>query len=166
MLKIGVLGAGHLGKIHLRLLKEIPEFEVVGFYDNNPEVARNMQEEFELKAFGSAEELMGKCEAIDIVTSTPSHFELAEKAIKNSKHLFIEKPLTQTLAQAKKLLHLASEANVTIQVGHVERFNPAFLAAKNFIADPMLVETHRLAQFNPRGTDVSVVLDLMVHDID
>jgi predicted dehydrogenase len=166
MLKIGVLGAGHLGKIHIRLLKEIPEFELAGFYDPDKEVERAVVEQFGIRAFASAEELISECDAIDIVTPTLVHYELAKKAIKKSKHIFIEKPLTHTISEAKSLLHLASEANVKIQVGHVERFNPAFIAAKNFITDPMFIETHRLAQFNPRGTDVSVVLDLMIHDID
>ncbi len=166
MLKIGVLGVGHLGKIHIRLLKGIDEFEIVGFFDSDKEVASIIAAEFGIKPFDSAAELMMHCDAVDIVTPTISHFELTEKAIKKSKHIFIEKPLAETMAQAKTLLHLASEANVKIQVGHVERFNPAFLAAKDFISDPLFVETHRLAQFNPRGTDVSVVLDLMIHDID
>jgi predicted dehydrogenase len=166
MLKIGVLGAGHLGKIHIRLLKEIGAFEIVGFYDPDKSVERAVTEEFGIKPFLSSEELMNECDALDIVTPTLVHYELAKKAIRKSKHLFIEKPLTHTISEAKNLLHLASEANVKIQVGHVERFNPAFIAARQFIADPMFIETHRLAQFNPRGTDVSVVLDLMIHDID
>lgn len=166
MLKIGVLGAGHLGKIHIRLLKEIPAFELVGFFDPNPEAAAAVAAEFGIKSWPSSAELIEACDALDIVTPTLYHFENAEKAIRRSKHVFIEKPLTHTVAEGKLLLQLASEANVKVQVGHVERFNPAFLAAKELLQDPLFVETHRLAQFNPRGTDVSVVLDLMIHDID
>jgi predicted dehydrogenase len=166
MLKIGVLGAGHLGKIHLRLIKEIPAFELVGFFDPNPAVAEKVAAEFGTKAWPSADELIAACDAIDIVTPTLFHFEGAEKAIRQSKHVFIEKPLTNTVKEGQKLVKLATEANVKVQVGHVERFNPAFMAAQEILREPMFIETHRLAQFNPRGTDVSVVLDLMIHDID
>jgi predicted dehydrogenase len=166
MLKIGVLGAGHLGKIHIRLLKEIPAFSLLGFYDPDPAVAQAVAAEFGVKAWASAAELIDACDALDIVTPTLYHFENAKKAIRRSKHVFIEKPLTHTVSEGKILLQLAKEANVKVQVGHVERFNPAFLASKDLLQDPMFIETHRLAQFNPRGTDVSVVLDLMIHDID
>lgn len=165
-MKIGVIGAGHLGKIHIRLLKEIPSFELVGFYDADPENAGKVAEEFGIRAWSSATELMDACDAVDVVTPTLYHYELAEKAIRKSKHVFIEKPLTHTVDEGKSLLRLATEANIKVQVGHVERFNPAFLAAKNMLEEPMFIETHRLAQFNPRGTDVSVILDLMIHDID
>lgn len=166
MLKIGVLGAGHLGKIHIRLLKEIPAYELIGFFDPNAEQAAKVQEEFGVKAWDSAESLIEACDVIDIVTPTLYHYELAEKAIRRSRHVFVEKPLTHTVAEGKTLMRLATEANVKVQVGHVERFNPAFLAAQDLLQEPMFIETHRLAQFNPRGTDVSVVLDLMIHDID
>lgn len=166
MVKIGVIGAGHLGKIHLRCLKNIPDFELVGFYDTDDTNAARVEEEFGIKRFASAEELMLAVDAVDIVTPTLSHFELASRAMKASKHVFIEKPLTETLEEARELLELSYEANVKIQVGHVERFNPAFLKAQEYDLKPMFIETHRLAEFNPRGTDVSVVLDLMIHDID
>ena len=166
MLKIGVLGAGHLGKIHLRLIKEIPQYELVGFYDPNPESAAKVSEEYETHAFESVQALIDACDVIDIVTPTLSHYECAAQAIKNSRHIFIEKPVTNTIEEAKSLMHLAEEANVKVQVGHVERFNPAFTAAQPYFNKPMFIEGHRLAQFNPRGTDVSVVLDLMIHDID
>lgn len=166
MLKIGVIGAGHLGKIHLRLIKEIPDLLLVGFYDANPAVAETVSREFDIKAYNSVDELIKDCEAIDIVTPTVYHYENAVKALKNSRHIFIEKPVASTIQEAKSLMQLAKEANVKGQVGHVERFNPAFIAAKPFCSNPMFIETHRLAQFNPRGTDVSVVLDLMIHDID
>lgn len=166
MLKIGVLGAGHLGKIHIRLLKEIPTFNFIGFFDADTENSKKVAEEFGVKAWSSAAELTDACDVIDIVTPTLYHYELAAQAIRKFKHVFIEKPLTHTVAEGKALMLLASEANVKVQVGHVERFNPAFLAAKDILEEPMFIETHRLAQFNPRGTDVSVVLDLMIHDID
>lgn len=166
MLKIGVLGAGHLGKIHLRLLKELDEYDIVGFYDPDPVQAQKVAEEFGLTALGSIEELIEKSEVVDIVTPTLSHFSCAEKALKQFRHVFIEKPLTNTIEEAKKLIDLSHEANVKVQVGHVERFNPAYTAARPNLGQPMFVETHRLAQFNPRGTDVSVILDLMIHDID
>jgi len=166
MIKIGVLGAGHLGKIHIRLLKEIDKFQLVGFYDANPESAKLVENEFGIKSFATIDELLNEVDAVDIVTPTITHYECASKAIKKSKHLFVEKPVTNTIEEAKSLMGLAKEANVKVQVGHVERFNPAFLAGQSFCSNPMFIETHRLAQFNPRGTDVSVVLDLMIHDID
>ena len=166
MIKIGVLGAGHLGKIHIRLLKEIDKFQLVGFYDANPESAKLVENEFGIKSFATIDELLNEVDAVDIVTPTVTHYECASKAIKKSKHLFVEKPVTNTIEEAKSLMGLAKEANVKVQVGHVERFNPAFIAGQSFCSNPMFIETHRLAQFNPRGTDVSVVLDLMIHDID
>jgi predicted dehydrogenase len=166
MLKIGVLGAGHLGKIHIRLLKEISDYQVIGFYDADPVNAANVEKEFGIKAWSSASDLIDACDVLDIVTPTLYHFELASQAVRKSKHVFVEKPLTHTVAEGKHLVQLATEANVKVQVGHVERFNPAFLATKDQLSEPMFIETHRLAQFNPRGTDVSVVLDLMIHDID
>jgi predicted dehydrogenase len=163
MLKIGVLGAGHLGKIHINLLKEISAFELVGFYDPDQSKADQIKD---VKYFSSMDDLMDECDVIDIVTPTVNHYECAVKALRNSKHIFIEKPLANTIQEAKDMIGLAEEANVKVQVGHVERFNPAFIAAQGFIKQPLFIETHRLAQFNPRGTDVSVVLDLMIHDID
>lgn len=166
MIKIGVFGAGHLGKIHIKLLKEITTLELVGFYDANPEAAVAVEKEFGVKYFNSMQSLIDAVDAIDVVTPTVAHYECASKAIKNSKHVFIEKPVTSTIEEAKSLIGLAKEANVKVQVGHSERFNPAFIAAREYCSNPMFIETHRLAQFNPRGTDVSVVLDLMIHDID
>jgi predicted dehydrogenase len=166
MIKIGVLGAGHLGKIHIRLLKQIPDFELIGFFDPNKEATQKVQEEFGIKAFSSPEELMAECESIDIVAPTIAHHELAVKALKKSKSVFIEKPISNTMEEAKEIIELAAGLNLKVQIGHVERFNPAFLSVKEYFNNPMFIETHRLAQFNPRGTDVSVVLDLMIHDID
>lgn len=166
MLKIGVIGAGHLGKIHLRLLKEIQSVELIGFYDHSPEHSQAVSSELGILAFSSAEELIDQADAIDIVTPTLAHFEYAVKALRKSKHIFIEKPVTHTVNEGKKLVALVHEAGVKAQVGHVERFNPAFLTARQYLHQPMFIETHRLAEFNPRGTDVSVVHDLMIHDID
>ena len=166
MLKIGVLGSGHLGKIHIRLLKEIASAELVGFYDHNSEAAELVEKEFGVKRFHSYDELLQEADAIDVVVPTVAHYDCAVKAIKESKHVFIEKPLANSVAEGKKLVSLVHEAGVKAQVGHVERFNPAFLAAKDYFNQPMFIETHRLAEFNPRGTDVSVVHDLMIHDID
>lgn len=166
MLKIGVLGAGHLGKIHIKLLKEISEYELVGFYDPDPKVAADAAEKLGVKQFPTMEALIDAVEVVDIVTPTLGHYECASKALKKSKHIFIEKPITNTIEEAKSLISLSQEANVQVQVGHVERFNPAFVAARDHFENPMFIETHRLAQFNPRGTDVSVVLDLMIHDLD
>lgn len=166
MITIGVLGAGHLGKIHLRCIKESELFELIGFYDPDMELSESVSKEMGIRRFDSAEELMDNVQIVDIVTPTVAHFDLAEKAIKKSKHVFIEKPIVATPEEARKLVSLAIEAAVKVQVGHVERFNPAFIAAKPFIDNPKFIETHRLAMFNPRGTDVPVVLDLMIHDID
>jgi predicted dehydrogenase len=166
MLKIGVLGAGHLGKIHIKCIKEIESFELIGFYDPDPAVMCKVKEEYGIKGFASIDDLIDAVDVVDIVTPTISHFDCASKAMKGSKHVFIEKPLVTTLEEARTLIAISDEARVKVQVGHVERFNPAFIAASPFIQQPMFIETHRLAQFNPRGTDVPVILDLMIHDID
>lgn len=166
MLKIGILGAGHLGKIHIRCLKDISEYELVGFYDPVSENASKVADEHQIKSFETIEALLAEVEVVDIVTPTLSHFGCAEKALKAGKHVFIEKPVTNTLEEAEKLIELSTARGLKIQVGHVERFNPAFTAAKPYLNKPMFIETHRLAQFNPRGLDVPVVLDLMIHDLD
>jgi predicted dehydrogenase len=166
MLKIGVLGAGHLGKIHINCISEIKQLELVGFYDPDPEIAGQVEKEYGVKKYDSISSLIDDSDIVDIVTPTVSHYKCASEAIKKMKHVFIEKPLVSTLAEAKKLIDLTNEANVKVQVGHVERFNPAFLAVKDYISNPMFIEAHRLAEFKPRGTDVPVILDLMIHDID
>lgn len=167
MLKVGVFGAGHLGKIHIRLLLELKnEFEFIGFYDPNDQNAAAAIETFGINRFEDIDDLLDCVDCIDIVTPTLTHFELASRALRKSKHVFIEKPVTQTVEEAKLLTNLSHEAGVKVQVGHVERFNPAFQTAIPYIENPMFIETHRLAQFNPRGTDVPVVLDLMIHDLD
>jgi predicted dehydrogenase len=166
MLKAGVLGAGHLGKIHLRLLNQSNKYELVGFYDPIKENAKKVAEEFGYKSFDTIQELIEAVDVVDIVTPTLSHFDCAKEAIEKGKHIFIEKPITKTIEEAETLIELTKKHNVKGQVGHVERFNPAFTAVKDSIHNPMFIETHRLAEFNPRGTDVPVVLDLMIHDID
>ena len=166
MLKVGVLGAGHLGKIHLRLLNQSEKYELVGFFDPFEENANKVAAEFGYKKFESIESLIAAVDVVDIVTPTIQHFECAKLAIEAGKHIFIEKPIATTVDEAEKILALANKFNVKGQVGHVERFNPAFTAVKDKINKPMFIETHRLAEFNPRGTDVPVVLDLMIHDID
>lgn len=166
MLKAGVLGAGHLGKIHLRLLQQSEKYELVGFYDPFTENAKKVAEEYGYTLFNSIEELIDAVDVVDIVTPTLSHFECAKQAIQKGKHIFIEKPITNTLQEAEAIRTLASQNHIRGQVGHVERFNPAFTAVQDLIDTPMFIETHRLAEFNPRGTDVPVVLDLMIHDID
>ena len=166
MLKVGVLGAGHLGKIHLRLLNQSEKYELVGFYDENHENGAKIAAEFGYKQFDTIAKLIHAVDVIDIVTPTLSHYKCAKVAIKSGKHVFIEKPISTTVQEADEIIALATEYNVKGQVGHVERFNPAFKAVKDQIKNPMFIETHRLAEFNPRGTDVPVVLDLMIHDID
>ncbi len=166
MLKVGVLGAGHLGKIHLKLLQQSTKYDLVGFYDPSEENAKKVATEFGYRAFDSISALIDAVEVVDIVTPTLSHFECAKEAIAKGKHIFVEKPITNTVSEAEAIKTLASMYHVHGQVGHVERFNPAFTAVKDMINNPMFIETHRLAEFNPRGTDVPVVLDLMIHDID
>ena len=166
MLKAGVLGAGHLGKIHLKLLQESSEYELVGFYDPIESNARQVEKDFGYKFVESIDELIEMVDVIDIVTPTLNHFECAKKAIEKGKHIFIEKPITKTVEEAEILRDLVYQNKVRGQVGHVERFNPAFTAVSSMIENPMFIECHRLAEFNPRGTDVPVVLDLMIHDID
>lgn len=166
MLKIGVLGAGHIGKIHLKCIKNIPEYELVGFYDINDDVARSVEKEFGIKSFNTIEDLVSKVDVVDIVTPTIKHFECASVALRQNKHVFLEKPIVATPLEARHLAEIADEANVKVQVGHVERFNPAFLAVEDKIKDPMFLEVHRLSQYNSRGTDVPVIFDLMIHDLD
>ncbi len=166
MLNVGVLGAGHLGKIHLRLLNESQKYNLVGFYDPDVINGKKVAAEFGYTFFDNINKLIDAVDVIDIVTPTLSHFDCAKKAMEKGKHVFIEKPITNTLQEAEELLLLERKHGVKGQVGHVERFNPAFMAVKDNINNPMFIETHRLAEFNPRGTDVPVVLDLMIHDID
>jgi predicted dehydrogenase len=166
MLKVGVFGVGHLGKFHLNNWLEIENVKVVGIVDTDADMADEVAEKYGIKRFSSADKLIDACDIVDIVVPTQFHYELCIKAIRKGKHVFVEKPLANTLEEAKTIVNMVNEANVKFQVGHVERFNPAFLALKDIDMHPMFIEVHRLAQFNPRGTEVSVVLDLMIHDID
>ena len=166
MLKVGVFGVGHLGKFHLNNWKEIDGIEIKGFYDPSDVNAAEVISNYEVKRFNDPDDLIDVCDIIDIVTPTISHYELCKKAILKSKHVFVEKPLAHSISEAKEIVKLVKEANIKFQVGHVERFNPALLAAREYDLAPMFIEVHRLSQFNPRGTDVSVILDLMIHDID
>ena len=166
MIKAGVLGAGHLGKIHLRLLNESDRYELVGFYDPDKKNAQIVSKEKGYKYFDTPEALLEAVDMVDIVTPTLSHHEIAMLSLKNGKHIFIEKPIANNVDEANEITDFAKANNLLGQVGHVERFNPAFKAAISSITEPMFIESHRLSEFNPRGTDVPVVLDLMIHDID
>jgi len=166
MLKVGVFGVGHLGKFHLNNWKEINDVKLVGFFDPNNDNARIAVEEYGLKRFSDEEKLMDACDIIDVITPTDHHFDICMMAIRKGKHVFVEKPLAHTIQEGRDLVNMVREANVKMQVGHVERFNPAYLAIQEMNLNPMFIEVHRLAQFNPRGTEVSVILDLMIHDID
>ncbi len=166
MLKIGVFGVGHLGKFHLNNWKNVPDTELVGFYDPNDEIAEEVVNKYGLNRYKDPETLMNIIDAADIVAPTNFHFDLCQLALRKGKHVFVEKPMADTMEQAREIVQLVKESKVKFQVGHVERFNPAFLALKGDTLNPMFIEVHRLAQFNPRGTEVSVILDLMIHDID
>jgi predicted dehydrogenase len=166
MLKVGVFGVGHLGKYHLNNWKEISEVELVGFFDPSNEHALEVEKTYGLKRFMDEEALIAACDIIDVVTPTHLHFPVCEMAIKMGKNIFVEKPMANTIEEGKAIVNMVKEANVKLQVGHVERFNPAFTALKDLTLNPLFIEVHRLAQFNPRGTEVSVILDLMIHDID
>ncbi len=165
MTKIGLFGTGHLGKIHLKCLRQTP-FDVVGFYDPNPEMAKAVESEFGISCASSPEELMSQCDAVDIVSTTQTHFKLCKMALENSKHVFVEKPFVKDLDQGKILMDLVEQKGLCFQIGHVERYNPAYKQVADLNLRPRFIEGHRLAQFNPRGNDVSVVLDLMIHDLD
>jgi predicted dehydrogenase len=167
MLKIGLLGVGHLGKIHLKCIQlAAAHFELVGFFDPDDRMATEVAATTGVRRFVDLDALIQACDVLDVVTPTYTHFELSKRIMEAGRHLFIEKPLTHTVAEAKELVALAVRKGIKVQVGHVERFNPALLALGERKLNPMFVEAHRLAVFNPRGTDVSVVLDLMIHDLD
>ncbi len=165
-IRVGVIGIGKLGRLHAALLKEISSAQLVGVYDSNPQRRTAVSREFELAEFLSFGDLLEAVDAAVIAVPTQSHAEVAGTALRAGKHIFIEKPVTTTLQEADRLIALAAEKGLKIQVGHIERFNPAFAAIQGESLSPMFIETHRLASFDPRGTDVAVVLDLMIHDID
>ncbi len=164
--KISLIGLGYIGKIHLRLLAENPNWSLAGVYDIDQQLTRELAEKYNVKAFVSLEDAIEAADALDIATPSSTHFQIARQAVVAGKHVFIEKPVTSELKDAKTLQSLINEAGIVFQVGHVERFNPAFIAAIPYISEPVFIEVHRLTQYNPRGTDVSVVLDLMMHDLD
>ncbi|MBW7839662.1 MAG: Gfo/Idh/MocA family oxidoreductase [Chitinophagaceae bacterium] len=166
MLRVGVFGVGHLGKFHLNNWKSIKDITIVGFFDPSDTISAEVAKEYGIKRFEKAEKLMDECDIVDIAAPTTYHFDICKTAILKSKHVFVEKPMAHTMDEAREIVKLVREAHIKFQVGHVERFNPAFITAKSYIHKPMFIEVHRLAQFNPRGTDVSVILDLMIHDID
>jgi predicted dehydrogenase len=166
MLKVGIFGVGHLGKFHISNWKEIEGVKIIGFFDPNNDNANDVINTHGLKRFSDEEKLIEACDVIDVITPTDLHYEVCMMAIRKGKHVFVEKPLAHTLQEGKDLVNMVREAGVKMQVGRVERFNPAYLALKEMNLNPMFIEVHRLAQFNPRGTEVSVILDLMIHDID
>lgn len=165
-LRLGVIGLGHLGSLHVKMLSTAQSASLVAVYDIDEEICRKTAARYSVHAASSLEEVFAMVDAVSIATPTSTHFDVACKAIARSKHLFIEKPITQTVEQARELNARAAEKSVLVQVGHIERFNPAIVALDSYALAPVFIESHRLAQFNPRGTDVAVVLDLMIHDID
>ena len=166
MLQVGVFGTGHLGKFHLNNWKEIAGVSIAGFYDPDNQIAGAVAQQYGIKRYDNPEALIDACDVIDVVAPTTVHYQICESAIRRGKHVFVEKPLANTVGEAQQLVKLVKESGIKLQVGHVERFNPAFLAVNKGMLNPMFIEVHRLAQFNPRGTEVSVILDLMIHDID
>jgi len=165
-IQIGVVGTGHLGNFHLKQLKGIPHFSIAGIFDSDPNRANEMSKKYDVESFSTVKDLLQKSEAVSIVTSTPYHYEIGNLALDADCHLFIEKPITDNIEHARLLLEKANRLNKIIQVGHIERFNPAFAVLKNLGIQPRFIEAHRLAEFNPRGNDVPVILDLMIHDLD
>jgi len=165
-LSVGVIGVGHLGKLHSKMFNQISNCELVGVFDSNPEQAKLVAEEFDVKHFNSIDELLSKVKAVSIAATTSAHHEVAKKCFEKNINVFVEKPITATIEQGEELVKIANEKKLKFQVGHIERFNPGLLSLETFISDPMFIQSDRLAQFNPRGTDVAVVLDLMIHDID
>ena len=165
-LKIGIIGVGHLGKLHAKMFSGIKNCELIGIFDVNPENAKAAGDEFGLKVFESEKSLLDEVEAISVAVTTTAHYEVAKRCLESGVHVFLEKPITSTIDEAKGLVKLASEKKLTLQVGHIERFNPALISLEKYIVNPLFIQSDRLSQFNPRGTDVAVVLDLMIHDID
>jgi predicted dehydrogenase len=165
-LSIGVIGVGHLGKLHSKMFSQISNCDFVGVFDANQEQAELVAKEFKVKSFNSIDELLASVKAVSIAATTTAHYEVAKKCFEKNIHVFVEKPITATIEEGEKLVKLANDKNLKFQVGHIERFNPGLLSLESYISDPMFIQSDRLAQFNPRGTDVAVVLDLMIHDID
>ncbi|OGU36338.1 MAG: oxidoreductase [Ignavibacteria bacterium RIFOXYB2_FULL_35_12] len=165
-LKVGIIGTGHLGKLHVKMFKQISECEVAGIFDSNSQTAKVAAREFNTKAFDNLDDLLNEIRAASIAVNTTAHHEIAKRCMEKGVHIFVEKPITASISEAEELVQLSSDRKLNLQVGHIERFNPAIISLEKFIFEPMFIQTDRLAQFNPRGTDVAVVLDLMIHDID
>ena len=165
-LNVGVVGTGHLGKLHIKMFRDIENCNLVGVHDSNTEQAKLASDKFSVKVFDSLESLLENVNAISIAATTSAHYELAKECLQAGRHIFIEKPITATIPEAEEIVDLANSLNLKLQIGHIERFNPALVSMEKYIIDPKFIQTDRLAQFNPRGTDVAVVLDLMIHDID
>ncbi len=165
-LKIGVIGTGHLGKLHTKMFSEISNCELAGIYDANIEQAKSVGNEFGVPVFENIEELLNSVNAVSVAATTRAHYELVKQSLQKNRHVFVEKPITATILEAEEIVKLSNDKNLYLQVGHIERFNPALISLEKYIIQPMFIQTDRLAQFNPRGTDVAVVLDLMIHDID
>ncbi len=164
--RVGVVGVGHLGRLHALLYKNVPRAQLAGVFDISPETAAAVARETGCRAFETYRDLLAHVDAVNVVVPTTQHFSVAAEALRLGKHVFIEKPITSSLQEADELIRLARENRCLIQVGHIERFNQAMRALSTVPLNPRFIESHRLATFNPRGTDVAVVLDLMIHDID
>lgn len=165
-LKVGIAGTGHLGKLHAKMFTSIPECKLAGVFDVDQSTSKTVSEEYGTETYNNLQDLLNQVEAVSIAATTSAHYDLAKECIKAGKHIFIEKPITATIPQAEEIVRIAAEKDLNLQVGHIERFNPALVSLEQYILEPMFIQTDRLAQFNPRGTDVAVVLDLMIHDID
>jgi len=165
-IKIGIIGTGYLGKLHTKLIREVENAELVGVFDINIQAAESVASEFKTTAFNELSDLLSKIDAAIIVASTKSHYQIVKTALNAGVNVFVEKPITSEIWEAEEIVKLADEKNLKLQVGHIERFNGALVSLDKYNLNPMFIQTDRLAQFNPRGADVAVVLDLMIHDID
>jgi len=165
-LKIAVVGVGYLGKFHAQKYAQLPDSELVAVCDNNAEVAQAIADEHGVKVYTDYNELIGKVDAVSIVVPTQKHYEVAKVFLDNGVHVLLEKPITSTVEQARELVQIADRNKLVFQIGHLERFNPAVMALDDVLKEAQFIESHRIAPFNPRGADVNVILDLMIHDID
>ena len=165
-IKVGVIGVGHLGEHHARIYSELSQAELVGIFDLDLDKSKSKAEKYKTTYFKELNELLEKVEAVSLVVPTSSHYEVAKKILDRNVHILIEKPITETVQQAEELIQIAKNKNLTLQVGHIERFNPALWAVENIKLEPKFIESHRLSSFKERGTDVAVILDLMIHDLD
>ncbi len=165
-LKIGIIGIGRQGSIHLEYLQQSPYFELVGCYDRNAEKLSRIQEDYGVNVFVNLDELLDAVDVVNISTPPGSHYYYAEKALRKSKHVFIESPITEDLVEAERIVELSREANVIVQIGHVERFNPVFTTVKQLNPQPLIIQTNRVGIINPKKNQTSVVYELMIQDID